>query len=108
MAMPRDRSWSRFCPTTPISDSLLVRTASPSRGESFGRPSGSACMRSSSSTVPSTPPEKTTLRAVKTRFLRPNSEPPTLASTRYPPPGNARTAVTSVSACSCMPRLRAM
>lgn len=83
MAMPRERSWSRFSPMTPISDSLLVRTASPSRGtHSFGRPSGSAFIRSSSSTVPSTPPENTTLRAVNTRFSASNSERPTLASTR--------------------------
>ncbi len=60
MATPFEKSSSFFGETMPISASLLVRTMSPTRPESRGSPAGSSFMRSSSGTVPSTPPAKIT------------------------------------------------
>ncbi len=55
--------------TTPMRTSEFVRTKSPSRSDSFGRPSGLSFSRRRSSTVPMTPPAKTTFRAVIVVFF---------------------------------------
>ena len=69
--MPSERSTSRRSVTTPMRTSEFVRTKSPSFSEIFGRPAGLSFSLRRSSTVPRTPPAKTTFRAVNVRvFLR--------------------------------------
>ena len=60
MATPREKSCRRLALTTPISDSLLVRTNAPRRPRAAAARADRPSSSSSSGMVPITPPAKIT------------------------------------------------